>query len=187
MFKYGKKAGYMGIALLVLAVLPLVVAACVLPNIGPEVATKFNAAGEATRWGKSYELLARKDYGNEMFRYARQFAAADTIVVAAPLWDLSFPSQLKVYIENIYVTGVVTRYDESGQPVGLCRGEKLYYVSTSGGPFDGRYGYEYLKSIATECFGIPSVQLVTAEGLDIWGNDPEAILQRAIEGLADGK
>lgn len=58
MFKYGKKAGYMGIALLVLAVIPLVVAACVIPNIGPEVATKFNAAGEATRWGKSYELLA---------------------------------------------------------------------------------------------------------------------------------
>ena len=46
MFKYGKKAGYMGIALLVLAVIPLVVAACVIPNIGPEVATKFNAAGE---------------------------------------------------------------------------------------------------------------------------------------------
>ena len=58
MFKYGKKAGYMGIALLVLAVIPLVVAACVIHNIGPEVATKFNAAGEATRWGKSYELLA---------------------------------------------------------------------------------------------------------------------------------
>ena len=58
MFKYGKKAGYMGIALLVLAVIPLVVAACVIPNIGSEVATKFNAAGEATRWGKSYELLA---------------------------------------------------------------------------------------------------------------------------------
>ena len=57
MFKYGKKAGYMGIALLVLAVIPLVVAACVIPNIGPEVATKFNAAGEATRWGKSYDLL----------------------------------------------------------------------------------------------------------------------------------
>ena len=49
MFKYGKKAGYMGIALLVLAVIPLVVAACVIPNIGP---------GEVTRWGKSYELLA---------------------------------------------------------------------------------------------------------------------------------
>lgn len=58
MFKYGKKAGRMGVALLVLAVIPLVVAACVIPNIGSEVATKFNAAGEATRWGQSYELLA---------------------------------------------------------------------------------------------------------------------------------
>ena len=71
--------------------------------------------------------------------------------------------------------------------MGVGRGEKLDDVSTAGGLFDGRYGYEYLKSIATECFGIPSVQLGTAEGLDIWGNDPEAILQRAIEGLADGK
>lgn len=57
MFKYGQKAGRMGVALLVLAVIPLVVAAFVVPNVGPEVATKFNAAGEATRWGASYELL----------------------------------------------------------------------------------------------------------------------------------
>lgn len=58
MFKYGKKAGRMGVALLVLAVIPLVIAAFVIPNVGAEVATKFNAAGEVTRWGKSYELLA---------------------------------------------------------------------------------------------------------------------------------
>lgn len=58
MFKYGKKAGYMGVALLVLAVIPLIIAAFVVPNLGSEVATKFNAAGEATRWGSSYELLA---------------------------------------------------------------------------------------------------------------------------------
>ena len=53
-------------------------------------------------------LLAEKKYDDEMFRYARQFAAADRIVIAAPLWDLSFPAQLKVYLENIYVTGIVT-------------------------------------------------------------------------------
>lgn len=37
-------------------------------------------------------LLAEKKYDDEMFRYARQFAAADRIVIAAPLWDLSFPA-----------------------------------------------------------------------------------------------
>ncbi len=61
-------------------------------------------------------LLARKKYDDEMFRYARQFAAADRIVIAAPLWDLSFPAQLKVYLENIYVTGIVTKYSDAGSP-----------------------------------------------------------------------
>lgn len=61
-------------------------------------------------------LLAEKKYDDEMFRYARQFAAADRIVIAAPLWDLSFPAQLKVYLENIYVTGIVTKYSEAGEP-----------------------------------------------------------------------
>ena len=60
-------------------------------------------------------LLAEKKYDDEMFRYARQFAAADRIVIAAPLWDLSFPAQLKVYLENIYVTGIVTKYSEAGE------------------------------------------------------------------------
>lgn len=40
-------------------------------------------------------LLAEKKYDDEMFCYARQFAAADRIVIAAPYWDLSFPAQLK--------------------------------------------------------------------------------------------
>ena len=57
MFKYGKKAGYMGIALLVLAVIPLVVAAFVIPNIGPEVATKFNAAARSSCPNASPRLL----------------------------------------------------------------------------------------------------------------------------------
>ena len=76
-------------------------------------------------------LLAEKRYDDEMFRYARQFAAADKIVIAAPLWDLSFPAQLKVYLENIYVTGIVTKYSDTGQPVGLCRASELSYVTTS--------------------------------------------------------
>ena len=89
---------------------------------------------------KRDKLLAEKKYDDEMFSYARRFAAADRIVIAAPFWDLSFPAQLKVYLENIYVTGIVTKYSEAGKPVGLCRADELYYVTTSGGPFDGRFG-----------------------------------------------
>lgn len=130
-------------------------------------------------------LLEKKQYDNAIFRYARQFAAADVIVIAAPFWDLSFPAQLKNYIENIYVTGIVTRYDEKGQPQGLCHARKLYYVTTAGGPYDGRYSYEYLKTLAQDYFGIGEVELVMAQMLDIVGNDPEQILGEAIESLTE--
>ena len=129
---------------------------------------------------KRDKLLAEKKYDDEMFRYARQFAAADRIVITAPFWDLSFPAQLKVYLENIYVTGIVTKYSEAGKPVGLCRASALYYVTTSGGPFDGRFGYDYWKAVAQDCFGIPTVKLLKAENLDIEGADAEKIVDDAI-------
>ena len=125
-------------------------------------------------------LLARRAYDDDFFRCARQFAAADKIVLAAPLWDLCFPAQLKLYLENIYITGIVTRYDEAGCPVGLCRAQKLYYVSTSGGPYDPRFSYQYLRALCVECFGIPETELLMAENLDVDGCDPEAILRDAM-------
>ena len=63
-------------------------------------------------------LLAAGQYDDPMLRYARQFAQADKIVIAAPFWDGSFPSLLKVYIENIYAIGIITTYDAQGKPVG---------------------------------------------------------------------
>ncbi|MBO5489718.1 MAG: NAD(P)H-dependent oxidoreductase [Eubacterium sp.] len=125
-------------------------------------------------------LNKKKAYEDPIFKYAKQFANADTIVIAAPFWDLSFPAVLKLYIENIYVTGLVSDYNENGQPVGLCKASKLYFVTTAGGPLDERFGYDYIKALAQEFFGIPEVELFKAEMLDIVGNDPEAILQEAM-------
>lgn len=121
-------------------------------------------------------LIERNVLSDEMFRYAKQFAAADTIVIAAPYWDLSFPAALKIYIENIYVTGIVSRYGEDGRPVGLCRAEKLYYVTTAGGSYDPQYSFGYIKDLAENYFGIGKAELIYAEMLDIIGNDPERIL-----------
>ena len=130
---------------------------------------------------KRTALIERGDYSDPMFDYAKQFASADTIVIAAPYWDLSFPATLKIYIENIYVTGIVSEYDENGMPVGLCKAKELYYVTTAGGPYDPAYSYGYVESLAKSFFGIPVTHLVKAEMLDIVGNDAEEILRREIE------
>ncbi|MCI5751058.1 MAG: NAD(P)H-dependent oxidoreductase [Oscillospiraceae bacterium] len=127
------------------------------------------------------ELIGKGDYSDDIFMYAKQFAAADIIVIAAPYWDLSFPAELKTYIENIYVTGIVSRYDENGRPVGLCRAKTLYYVTTAGGYYDERYSFDYIKDLAENYFGINESVLIKAEMLDIVGNDPERILAECIE------
>ena len=52
------------------------------------------------------KLTEEGAYDHEMFALARQFAAADTIVIAAPYWDLSFPATLKQYMEKVTVNGI---------------------------------------------------------------------------------
>ena len=130
---------------------------------------------------KRTALIESGDYSDRMFENAKQFASADTIVIAAPYWDLSFPAVLKTYFENIYITGIVSEYDENGLPRGLCRAKELYYVTTAGGPYDPTYSYGYVESLAKHFFGIPTTHLVKAEMLDITGNDAKEILKQEIE------
>ena len=62
-------------------------------------------------------LIAGGKWHDPMFDYAHQFADTDDIIIAAPYWDLGFPAQLKTYIENIYVPGIVSAYNDHGRPV----------------------------------------------------------------------
>lgn len=133
------------------------------------------------RLSRRTELIASGRYDDPMFEHARRFASADEIVIAAPFWDGSFPALLKTYMENIYVTGIVSKYGEDGVPVGLCRAGKLRYVTTAGGPYIPDFGYGYIKALAKHMFGIKETELIFAEGLDIAGNDPEKILAEAMD------
>ena len=125
------------------------------------------------------ELLAKKEYDHPMFRWARQFAAADTIVLAAPYWDLAFPTKVRAYLEEVTVSGITFQYGPGGIPQGLCRAKRLIYVTTAGGPIFANFGFEYVKAMAQGFYGIEHVSLVKAEGLDIWGADTEGIVARA--------
>lgn len=125
------------------------------------------------------ELIEKKMFSDSMFDLARQFGQAEVIVMAAPFWDFSFPAILKIYLENIYVTGLVSEYGEDGTPRGLCQAKKLYYVTTAGGPYVPDFGYEYIRTLAENCFGIPETELIKAEMLDVEGADVRKIVEQA--------
>lgn len=120
------------------------------------------------------------DLSASILRYARQFAAADIVVVAAPYWDLLFPAVVRTYFEAVTVTGVTFRYTPEGFPAGLCKAKKLIYVTTAGGPIaEYNFGYDYVKALAQLYYGIPEVTCFTAEFLDIIGADVPAIMDAA--------
>lgn len=125
-------------------------------------------------------LIAASRFDDPLFALARQFAQAERIVIAAPYWDLSFPAALKQYFEQINVLGITFVYSPEGIPRGLCRAEKLCYVTTAGGPIlSEEYGYGYVRALAASFYQIPEIYCVKAEGLDILGADVEAILRQA--------
>lgn len=101
-----------------------------------------------------------------VFDLARQFRAADRIVVAAPFWDLSFPAALRTYIEYISANGLTYHYEADGCH-GDCRAERLAYL-TSGGDVEREdsLGVLYWRQLCA-MFGIGQFDYVFAGGLDI--------------------
>ncbi len=126
-------------------------------------------------------LIASGEYQDPLFRYARQFAGADEIVIAAPYWDLSFPSILKVYLEHICITGITFQYTREGIPEGLCRARHIIYVTTAGGPVYQNMGFDYVKALSDTFFGIHEHVAFTVQNLDVQGADKNRILRKAAE------
>lgn len=125
-------------------------------------------------------MLAKEGrFDDPIFALAKEFQSADNIVIAAPLWDLSFPSILKVYVEHINAVGVMFKYTETGI-VGLANAKKLIYVSTSGGLEVLDFGFKYIEALANVMYNIKDVKCFFAGGLDVWGSDVKEILENKI-------
>ncbi|MBR4942570.1 MAG: NAD(P)H-dependent oxidoreductase [Clostridia bacterium] len=123
-------------------------------------------------------LLKSGETNAPIFQYAKQFAQADEIVIAAPFWDLSFPSILKIYMEQITVAGITFEY-RNGCPTGLCKAKRLIYVTTAGGEIFCDFGYAYIKALANNFFGIQDTIAHRATNLDVQGISADELFQKA--------
>lgn len=99
-----------------------------------------------------------------------QFLAADVVVVGAPLYNFSVPSQLKAWIDRIAQAGRTFKYTDKG-PVGLAGGKTVIVASTRGGVYSTsdagnamEHQESYLKTVFA-FFGITDVRFVRAEGV----------------------
>ncbi|HEY2532463.1 MAG TPA: FMN-dependent NADH-azoreductase [Xanthobacteraceae bacterium] len=111
-------------------------------------------------------------------RHLDELSAADIIVIGAPMYNFSIPTQLKAWIDRVVVAGKTFRYGANGAE-GLLKGKKVFVASSRGNvyvPGSPAAALEHHESYLTGVLafiGITDVTIVRAEGL-AFGDDARA-------------
>ena len=101
-----------------------------------------------------------------------EFLASDVVVIGAPMYNFSIPSQLKAWLDRLGVPGVTFTY-ASGAPEGLAGGRRVIVASSRGGAYEQGGAFEHQETLLRSFFafvGLPEVKFVRAEGI---GSGPE--------------
>lgn len=117
---------------------------------------------------------------------AKTIAEADRILIAAPFWDMSFPAVLKAFIEQTSLYDI-TFADNGKECVGLCKCEKVLYITTRGMDIqtgDPReQGSPYIKALSA-LWGLGEVLVLAASGMDYAGED--GVERKIAEAVREG-
>ena len=113
-----------------------------------------------------------------------EFLAADTVVIGAPMYNFTLPSQLKAWLDRILVAGKTFRYTESG-PEGLAGGKRVIVALARGGMYDAgtpAAALEHLESYLRGIFNFIGIEpeFVAADGLNFGPDQREASISAAL-------
>ncbi len=104
-------------------------------------------------------------------RVLDEFLGADTIVIGAPMYNFTLPTQLKAWIDRIVVAGKTFRYTETG-PEGLARGKRVIIALARGAFYNQGSPASALEHLETYLRGVLGFigiepEFVAADGLSI--------------------
>ncbi len=101
-----------------------------------------------------------------------EFLAAQVLVIGAPMYNFSIPSQLKAWVDRILVRGRTFKYTEQG-PMGLAGDKSVIIVSSRGNIYAENsanclqdHQETYLRTVLN-FVGITDITIIRAEGLNI--------------------
>jgi FMN-dependent NADH-azoreductase len=116
--------------------------------------------------------------------------AADTVVIAAPMYNFSIPSTLKAWIDHLARAGRTFRYSAAGAE-GLLKGKKVFIVTGRGGIYSGDsparaldFQEPYLRAVLG-FLGLGDVTFIHVEGLGISPEAAASGLERARQAVND--
>lgn len=117
-----------------------------------------------------------------------EFLAADTVVIAAPMYNFTVPSQLKAWIDRILIGGVTFRYGANG-PEGLIMNKRVIIAIARGGLYgsdSAAASAEHAERYLRDVFGFIGVspEFIIAEGLAISPESREKSMADAVANVS---
>lgn len=133
----------------------------------------YTADALALRLGQTENLSAAQQRENAVTEaLLQQFLAADVLVIGAPMYNFTIPTQLKSWLDRLAQPGRTFRYTASG-PEGLAAGKTVFIASSRGNEYstsEARRAQEHQESFLQTIFGffgVTDVRIVRAEGLGL--------------------
>ena len=124
-------------------------------------------------------------------QYLEELFSSDILVIGAPMYNFSIPTQLKSWIDRIVVAGKTFRYTERGPEGLLPAGKQVFIASTSGGVYSGdspakdfEHNESYLRGVFMH-IGLKDVTVVRAEGLGLGVDARQNAIERARRTIGD--
>jgi FMN-dependent NADH-azoreductase len=113
-----------------------------------------------------------------------EFLSADTVVIGAPMYNFTLPTQLKAWLDRILVAGKTFRYTAEG-PQGLAGGKRVIIALARGGFYDAgspAASLEHLESYLRAVFNFIGIEpeFVAADGLAIGPEQREQSISAAL-------
>ncbi|NUR14531.1 MAG: FMN-dependent NADH-azoreductase [Bradyrhizobium sp.] len=115
-----------------------------------------------------------------------EFLAANTVVIGAPMYNFTIPSQLKAWIDRILVAGKTFKYGAAG-PEGLAGGKRVIVAISRGGYYGAgspAAALEHLESYLRGVFGFMGIhdpEFIIADGIQVGPEHREKALAGALQ------
>ena len=113
-----------------------------------------------------------------------EFLGAHTVIIGAPMYNFTLPTQLKAWIDRIAVSGKTFRYTENG-PEGLVKGKRVIIALARGGIYgegSPARALEHLETYLRGLFNFVGIEpeFVAADGLNISPEQREMSIRQAL-------
>jgi FMN-dependent NADH-azoreductase len=115
-----------------------------------------------------------------------EFLAADVVVLGAPMYNFTIPSQLKAWIDRILVAGKTFKYSAQG-PEGLAGNKRIIVAISRGGFYGpgtpaavGEHVETYLRWVFA-FIGVTDLEFISADGIQVGPEHREQAVAGALQ------